>query len=194
MPRNISRQKGSAGETAAVEALRRLLCHDKDTLGRRKEEGAYDRGDVQGVQRIVFEVKNVAKKDPWGWLTETAVETRNAKADFGILIVKPEGVGLPNGEKFASLMYADDARMLMAAANMPRIRRVELRRSGWNASWAELLERERHCGGIPVEIVQAHRDRSKHLSLMRLDARCDLLRRAGYSACDMMSLEVSPTS
>jgi hypothetical protein len=49
-------------------------------------------------------------------LSETAEETKNAKADFGILAVKPNGVGLSNAGKWWAIMTIEDVVKLLRDA------------------------------------------------------------------------------
>ena len=63
-------------------------------VARRALTGALDQGDIGSCGNLVFEVKNQKTYSIPAWLKETEVERVNAKAEFGFLIVKPNGVGL----------------------------------------------------------------------------------------------------
>lgn len=182
-----NRDIGTKAETASAQALQRLLCFDEDDLERDGLHGAKDRGDIRmrRKKRVCFEVKGgkQANWQPWAWLIETETERVNAAADYGIVIIKPPGVGYGRGEKFLTLMRLDEASRLHIAAGSPRIRSVAHNRVGINAGLKELAERERHCGDVPVEVIIRQAGSELRMSLMRLDARCSLLVAAGYSGC-----------
>jgi hypothetical protein len=95
---SASKDKGTAAESALVGYLR---SHGFTGAERLALQGANDRGDVSGVPSWVIEVKSQKRYDFPGWLRELAVEVENAdKSDTntipysGVLIVKPNGVGL----------------------------------------------------------------------------------------------------
>ena len=47
-----------------------------------------DRGDIDGIPGVVVEVKDCKRHDLSGWLAELEVETANARAVTGVLVVK----------------------------------------------------------------------------------------------------------
>ena len=87
-----AKQKGTAAESAFVknEQVRAMF----PDVARRALTGALDQGDIGSCGNLVFEVKNQKTYSIPAWLKETEVERVNAKAEFGFLIVKPNGVGL----------------------------------------------------------------------------------------------------
>lgn len=85
-----SKQKGTLAETAVVEYLRQFWpLVERRTLG-----GKFDKGDIAGVPDTVIEVKNQKSYKIPEWLEETAIETENAEAKRGILVIKPKGIGV----------------------------------------------------------------------------------------------------
>jgi hypothetical protein len=88
---NKPRQKGTAAETAVV---RYLAKHGFPHAERRPLHGAYDLGDITGTPCLAWEVKNHKKYEFGTWMAETEIERTNARADHGILVVKPNGIGL----------------------------------------------------------------------------------------------------
>jgi hypothetical protein len=85
-----SRQKGTAAESAVVRFLK---GHGWPFAERRALHAALDKGDVTSTPALVWEVKNHrAYKFP-EWMRETEEERENAAADYGILVVKPNGIG-----------------------------------------------------------------------------------------------------
>ena len=87
-----AKQKGTAAESAFLknEQVKAMF----PDVARRALTGALDQGDIGGCGNLVFEVKNQKTYSIPAWLKETEVERVNAKAEFGFLIVKPNGVGL----------------------------------------------------------------------------------------------------
>jgi len=86
-----AKQKGTAAESALVKFL---VGQGFPGAERRALTGANDQGDITGIPALCMEVKNHAKYQIPAWLKETEIERINAKADFGILIVKPNGIGM----------------------------------------------------------------------------------------------------
>lgn len=82
--------KGTSTERMVVDYLR---TQGWPFAERRALSGRMDKGDVTGTPNLVWEVKGAARLCIPEWLRETEVERRNAKADYGILVVKPKGYG-----------------------------------------------------------------------------------------------------
>ena len=111
---NPAKQKGTAAESA--------FCKDPKVLSRfphierRTLSGKYDQGDISGMVGLAIEIKSHKTYKFKEWLRETAIEKTNAKADFGILVVKPNGVGLDSvGEWFAVMTVSDILDLLQEA-------------------------------------------------------------------------------
>ena len=89
-----AKQKGTAAETAVV----RFLQGQGFPLAERRALGGgssgQDLGDITGIPMLCMEVKNHATYKIPAWLKETETERQNAKADYAILIVKPNGIGM----------------------------------------------------------------------------------------------------
>ncbi len=109
---NKPRRKGTAAETAVVTYLR---DHGWPYAERRSLNGALDKGDVTGCPGLCFEVKaaGVSLKMS-SWLGETGVEAINATADFGILVVKPPGVGETRVHQWYAIMRGYEFDRLLA--------------------------------------------------------------------------------
>lgn len=117
---NPAKIKGTAGETAFVNYL---VPNGFPGAERRALSGAYDQGDVTGTPGLVWEVKNCKKYTIPKWLRETETERFNANADFGILIVKPNGVGINNVANWWAVMTTEMMMKLVTEAGvMGRIR------------------------------------------------------------------------
>lgn len=114
---NRPRAKGTAAESILVEYLR---TNGWPYAERRSLNGALDKGDVAGCPGLVWECKVAGFSAGGGtrlnlgpWLTETGIERLNARADHGILVVKPYGMG----EKSVPLWYA-----VMVASDFDRLK------------------------------------------------------------------------
>ena len=64
---------------------------------------------------MAWEVKNHKSYSIPAWLKETKIEQENAEADFGILVVKPNGVGLDAGKWWAIMTVEDITNLLRDA-------------------------------------------------------------------------------
>ena len=119
---NPAKQKGTAAESAFVKNPK-VLAHFPH-VERRTLSGQYDQGDISGMVGLAVEIKNHKTYKLQEWLCETAVEKTNAKADFGILVVKPNGVGLTSvGEWFAVMTVSEMLKLLSEAGygNTPKV-------------------------------------------------------------------------
>jgi riboflavin synthase alpha subunit len=87
-----AKAKGTLAETALVDWLRENGWSHAE---RRIMYGAKDKGDITlGDMDFVVEVKN-HKTYAWStWMHETEAERVNAAATFGVLVVKPRGLGV----------------------------------------------------------------------------------------------------
>lgn len=110
---SAERAKGTLGENGLVDYL---VDHGFPHAERRALHGINDKGDVTGTIGLAWEVKNVRKYNIPGWLRETAIETENAKADYGFLIVKPNGIGAKNVDKWWAILTVADLVKLVREA------------------------------------------------------------------------------
>lgn len=85
-----SKQKGTLAETAVADYLRQTF----PTVERRALSGINDKGDISNVPGCVVEVKNQRTYKIKEWMRETEIERQNAEADLGVLVIKPNGVGV----------------------------------------------------------------------------------------------------
>lgn len=101
---NPPKIKGTRAETAFVLWLRTWFPHAE----RRALRGEKDCGDVTGIPGLAFEVKDA---NPWhlaAWLRETEAERVNANAEYGLLVMKPPGVGHERVDQWAVAVYQKD--------------------------------------------------------------------------------------
>ena len=108
-----SKQKGTVAESALADYLR---FNGYPNAERRALTGANDQGDIAGTGNLVWEVKNQRTYKIPEWLEETIQETTNAGADFGFLIIKPNGIGLKRVNDWWAVMNVDDLLGLLARA------------------------------------------------------------------------------
>lgn len=107
--RASAKAAGSQFETDTVAYLQRVL---DDRIERRTKGGKKDRGDLSGWRhnglRVVAELKNVAKLNLAGWVTEAEIERGNDGADIALVIHKRVGKGPKQmGETYVTLTLAD---------------------------------------------------------------------------------------
>ena len=104
-----SKQKGTLAETAVAEYLKKTWpAVERRTLG-----GANDKGDIAGVPNCVVEVKNQRTYKISEWLKETEQERANAGTDFGILVVKPNGVGVSRTQDWWAIVSLETLTQLI---------------------------------------------------------------------------------
>ena len=87
---SAARRKGTNAESAVVDHLRSAGWPHAE---RRALNGSKDRGDIAGMPGVVLEVKSGARLELPAWLRETETERVNDGADYGLLVIKPKGVG-----------------------------------------------------------------------------------------------------
>lgn len=97
-----AKQKGTSAETAFVKAP--SVLEGFPGVERRALAGVNDMGDVSGMVGLVVEIKNHKTYKFPEWLKETEIERVNAKADYGVLVVKPNGVGLNSVDDWWAVM------------------------------------------------------------------------------------------
>jgi hypothetical protein len=91
--RKSAKTAGTRTETAVATYLSAALADDR--IERRARNGNSDRGDIGGLrahgQRLVAEVKDVARQDLPGSTREARIEAGNDDALVGIVIAKRRG-------------------------------------------------------------------------------------------------------
>lgn len=108
-----AKAKGTAAETALVKYLR---DHGFPNAERRALTGEFDQGDVTGTPCLAWEVKNHRSYKFPEWIKEAKDEAKNAKADLGILVVKPNKIGLTSANKFWAVLTVEDMVHLLREA------------------------------------------------------------------------------
>lgn len=107
---NVPRNKGTSAESAVVGYLRE---HGWPSAERRALRGTLDCGDVTGTPSLAWEVKYAGAGMKIGpWLAETGLERLNSRAQHGILVIKPAGLGLKRVGSWYAVMLAGDLTRL----------------------------------------------------------------------------------
>ena len=88
---SAAKAKGAGAERDVVAYLKEWFPY----VDRRLTGATLDKGDVSGIPGVTIEIKNHAKMDLAGWLTELATEMANDKAWTGVVVHKRKGRGNP---------------------------------------------------------------------------------------------------
>ncbi len=115
-----SKQKGTLAETAVVEYLKTFW----NRVERRTLSGKFDKGDIAGVPYTTIEVKNHKSYKFPEWMQETEEERTNAGTQYGILVVKPNKVGLTKVGKWWAVLPLEQIAGLVA--ELERLRASEV--------------------------------------------------------------------
>lgn len=164
---NRPKATGTAAETAFVGLLRDTFWPYAE---RRALNGGKDLGDTTGHPGLVFEMKAGKRLCVPQWLRETECERVNAKADHGILIVKPQGVGGKRVGLWWAITGVETQNKLIAAADFPSvhtfdtsIRRSTIADALFRSAVGRFEEQPYHCarfapyGDIPGYTVMEAR-------------------------------------
>ena len=120
MQMSRSKQKGTLAETAVVEYLKTFW----NRVERRALSGKFDKGDIAGVPYTTLEVKNHKSYKFPEWMQETEEERTNAGTQYGILVVKPNKVGLTKVGKWWAVLPLEQIAGLLA--ELERLRASEI--------------------------------------------------------------------
>jgi len=104
-----SKHKGTLAETAVADYLKQTFS----AVERRTLSGANDKGDIAGVPNCVIEVKNQRSYKIHEWMKETETERVNAVANLGVLVIKPNGVGVANVDKWWAVVSLETITKLI---------------------------------------------------------------------------------
>jgi hypothetical protein len=105
------KKRGTSFETLIVRFLQTAGFPYAE---RRALHGNLDKGDITGCGPLVFECKAAKRFELSAWLQETEQERINANADYGILVVKRQGVGTGEGQ-YAIMRMEEMVRLLKQA-------------------------------------------------------------------------------
>lgn len=114
---NKPRIKGTNAESAVVQWLQ---DHGHPHAERRSLKGGKDWGDITGIVGVCIEIKAGKTLLLAQWLRETEAERVNSSSDFGILVVKPVGMGATRTGQWWAAMYHRDWDRLKIQATASR--------------------------------------------------------------------------
>lgn len=94
--RKSAKDAGARFESAVAAYLASALNDER--IERRVKHGKNDTGDIAGVRmhgkRVVIECKNRRPRNEVGAIREAEIERKNDDADFGVAVLKVDGVGM----------------------------------------------------------------------------------------------------
>lgn len=112
-----AKQKGTLAETAVADYLKQTF----PAVERRTLSGKNDKGDIAGVPGCVVEVKNQRSYKIHEWMKETETERLNADAELGILVIKPNGVGVANVSQWWVVVSLETITKLVEELSVKRL-------------------------------------------------------------------------
>ena len=104
-----SKQKGTLAETAVADYLKQTF----PAVERRALSGTQDKGDLANVPNCVVEVKNQRTYKIQEWMRETEIERLNAGVDLGVLVIKPNGVGVSRVKDWFAVISLETIRRII---------------------------------------------------------------------------------
>jgi hypothetical protein len=112
-----SKQKGTLAETAVADYLRQTF----PAVERRALAGINDKGDISNVPFTAVEVKNQRSYKIHEWMKETEIERINAGEELGVLVIKPNGVGVANVDKWWCVVSLETITALIEELRVKRL-------------------------------------------------------------------------
>jgi len=112
-----SKQKGTLAETAVADYLKQTF----PAVERRALSGSQDKGDIANVPSCVVEVKNQRSYKIHEWMKETEAERVNANEELGLLVIKPNGVGVSNVDKWWCVVSLETITALIEELRVKRL-------------------------------------------------------------------------
>lgn len=111
---SAQRAKGTRLERLVADYLAGALGDDR--IDRMPAHGAKDRGDIAGIrtvlgERVTVEVKNHARLDLAGWISEAETEAGNNDSPIPVVVHKRRGKGAA-GEQYVTMTLDAFARLL----------------------------------------------------------------------------------
>jgi len=113
---NKPKRIGTAAETAVA---RFLQANGFPEAERRQLRGVLDAGDITGCRHVCIEVKggeaakSASDGDVVAWMKEVRVETLNADAAVGFLVMQRRAVGPKNAGRWWAVLTVDTIRRLV---------------------------------------------------------------------------------
>lgn len=194
----MAKRPQDKGREAENFAVRFLSENGWPHVERKRLRGAKDQGDLTGTPGLMWEVKYLGKSVSArmaAWMKQVDVQTVNARADYGILIVKPPGVGGRNAGKFWAVMRWEEFLRLYDQANRNGSGKPIVQYTHSNAKLttlpARIVELDRIPGGHWMVTIPPRVPETRGLAVMTLERIVPLLRAAGYGSPDVHAVLVS---
>lgn len=115
---NKPKNKGTAGETMVKD---HLIGSGLTSAHRSALSGAADIGDIIGVPGFAVQVKNQATLHIPEWLRATETQRCNGGEEYGVLIVKRNGIGARNVGLWSAVMVDSQWLKLYTQAGRPSL-------------------------------------------------------------------------
>lgn len=180
-PKNL----GTSAESMVRDYARTLYW----PYARRMElNGKNDIGDINLHPKIMVEVKYASGRLNIGpWMRETDVQQMRKGADYGVLVIKPPGIGAKNVGKFLVCMRAGLMMKLLWDTDTRRMAEVPIfdHRLRVVEKLLEMEAAQNEVGNMYNVVtfrVVGEPDPDLFYSFMRLGPFLDLLNLAGYGA------------
>ena len=196
----MAKRPQDKGREAENFAVRFLSENGWPYAERKRLRGAKDQGDLTGTPGLMWEVKYLGKSVSArmaAWMKQVDVQTVNARADYGILIVKPPGVGERNAGKFWAVMREESWRALQLHAHVETSGAfpIPTEYPHSNAQFTKLPAKITELDRIPglewVVSIPPRVPETRGLAVMTLERIVPLLHAAGYGSPDVHAVLVS---
>jgi hypothetical protein len=183
---NRAGDKGRLAENGLVDYLQ---ANGFPYAERRRLTGSKDKGDVSGTPGLCWEAKYAgAAPKWWEWIKETQLEQTNALADYGILVIKPTGVGVTRAHLWYAAMTWPSWFSLYAfvrptmgflECTEPRLYRPGFQEQLWTSTFAASAV---GLKGFGLRLYKPGKQDHPltHIVVSQLDRMVHMLRCAGY--------------
>lgn len=196
----MAKRPQDKGREAENFAVRFLSENGWPYAERKRLRGAKDQGDLTGTPGLMWEVKYLGKSVSArmaAWMKQVDVQTVNARADYGILIVKPPGIGERNAGKFWAVMRQDAFESLLYVAHLKdafvgsELQVYPHSNAQFTKLPAKITELDRIPGLEWVVSIPPRVPETRGLAVMTLERIVPLLHAAGYGSPDVHAVLVS---
>ena len=180
---------GDKGRLAENGLVAYLQAHGFPHAERRRLTGTKDKGDVAGTPGLCWEAKYAGTGPKWWtWMKETLIEQVHAQADYGILVVKPTGVGVTRIHLwYAAMSWTSWVKLSASTASTvgvwvmagPRLFRPDFQQQLWLLDFS--ARQAGHAGGA-IRLYKPGNEPNLHTHIVvtQLDQMVAMIRHAGY--------------
>lgn len=176
---NKPKRRGTAAETAVAAYLQE---NGWPYAERRSLAGALDKGDISGTPGLCWEVKSTScshDKISYGqFLREVESERQNARAEVGIVVVKPKGRGVIRVRSWIAAMELGEMVRFHSPMVSTRVKhKGEILPS---LSWPPVVIPEGHLHRVVYVPPGAKENLKKWQCFLHLSDMVEMLRADGY--------------